>query len=147
MSSATNRPGATGLPPDPLSAGAIVAVARELIAIPSVNPSIAPEEGHGELAVARFASDWLAAHGLRAWLDEVVPGRPNAVAESSGDPGPTLVLCAHLDTVGTAGMERPFEPRLEGGRLYGRGSYDMKGAAAAVMCAAAALASEGIRGT
>src|SRR5207249_43242 len=64
-----------------------------------------------------------------------------------GEPGPTLVLCAHLDTVGTAGMEiPPFEPSLEDGRLYGRGSYDMKGAAAAAMSAAAALARERFRG-
>lgn len=135
------------MPADPITAESIVALAQELIRIPSVNPSIAPEEGHGEQAVARFASDWLTSRGLRAWLDDVAPGRPNVVADVTGDPGPTLVLCAHIDTVGTAGMDRPFEPRLESGRLYGRGSYDMKGAAAAVMCAAAALASEGIRGT
>ena len=69
------------------------------------------------------------------------------MAELAGEPGPTLVLCAHLDTVGTAGMEiPPFEPSLEDGRLYGRGSYDMKGAAAAAMSAAAALARERFRG-
>ena len=132
---------------EPVSSESIVELARELIRIPSVNPTLVPEEAHGEAAVARFARDWLSARGLRAWLDEAAPGRPNAVAELAGEPGPTLVLCAHLDTVGTAGMEiPPFEPSLEDGRLYGRGSYDMKGAAAAAMSAAAALARERFRG-
>jgi acetylornithine deacetylase len=40
----------------------------------------------------------------------------------------------------------PFEPRVEGNRVYGRGSYDMKGSAAALMSAAAALAQENLRG-
>lgn len=56
---------------------------------------------------------------------------------------PALVLYGHLDTVGTAGMTvPPFEPRVEEGRLYGRGATDMKGGVAACMAAAAALARE-----
>jgi acetylornithine deacetylase len=55
-------------------------------------------------------------------------------------------LCAHLDTVGTAGMTAPFEPRYEDGRVYGRGAYDMKASAAAIMSAAAELARTGLRG-
>ncbi len=80
---------------------------------------------------------------MRAWLEEAAPGRSNVVGEVGMGTGPTLVLCAHLDTVATAGMSiPPFEPRVEGGRLYGRGSYDMKGGAGAIMAAAVALASE-----
>jgi acetylornithine deacetylase len=132
---------------DPLTIQAITDLARDLVRIPSVNPTLAPDEPHGEAAIAEFAREWLSAHGIRAWLDEAAPGRPGAVGEIVGEPGPTLVLCAHLDTVGTAGMTiPPFEPRVENGRLYGRGSYDMKGSAAAVMSAAAALASEPLQG-
>ena len=132
---------------DPLSREAVLEVLRELVRIPSVNPSLAPGEGTGEEAVARFATGWLAARGVRAWLEEADRGRPNAVAEVGGGDGPVLVLCAHLDTVGTAGMEiAPFEPRVEGNRLYGRGSYDMKGGAAAIMAALAALAAADLRG-
>jgi len=40
----------------------------------------------------------------------------------------------------------PFEPRLDGNRVFGRGSYDMKGSAAAVMAGAAALARADFRG-
>ncbi len=129
------------MPTDFLSSDAVVDVASRLVRIPSVNPTIAPDEKGGEAEVAAFACDWLASQGVRATLEEAVPGRPNAVGEVGRGDGPTLVLCAHLDTVGTAGMTiPPFEPTLRDGRLHGRGSYDMKGSAAAVMCAAAALA-------
>jgi acetylornithine deacetylase len=132
---------------DPLSREAVLEVLQELVRIPSVNPSLAPGEGTGEEAAARFATEWLAARGVRAWLEEADRGRPNAVAEVGSGDGPVLVLCAHLDTVGTAGMEiAPFEPRVEGNRLYGRGSYDMKGGAAAIMAALAALAAADLRG-
>ncbi|MGH2396633.1 MAG: M20/M25/M40 family metallo-hydrolase [bacterium] len=125
----------------------MLAVLQELVRIPSVNPTLAPAEAHGEAAIAAFACEWLAAHGLRAWLEEAAPGRPNAVAEAGAGDGRALVFCAHLDTVGTAGMTiPPFEPRLEAGRVYGRGSYDMKGSAAALMSAAAALAQSGLKG-
>lgn len=114
-----------------------------LIRTPSVNPTLAPAEGCTEAAVAAAACDWLNARGVRCWTEEAAPGRPNAVAEVGDGDGRTLVFCAHLDTVGTSGMTiPPFEPRVEGDRVYGRGSYDMKGSAAAIMAALAALATE-----
>jgi acetylornithine deacetylase len=131
------------MPNDLLSPDAIVDVASRLIRIPSVNPTIAPDEKGGEAEVAAFACDWLSRHGVPAALEPAAPGRPNAVGEVRKGDGPTLVLCAHLDTVGTAGMTiPPFEPVLRDGKLFGRGSYDMKGSAAAAMCAAAALAGD-----
>ena len=92
------------------------------------------------------AAEWLAAHGVKAWTEDAAPGRPNVVGEVGSGEGPSLVLCAHLDTVGTAGMERPFEPRVEGDRMFGRGAYDMKGGLAACMATAAALAVESLAG-
>ena len=134
-------------PRDPLSLESITELTAELVRIPSVNPTVAPEEAGDESAIARFACDWLEARGVRAWTEDAAPGRPNAVAEVAGGDGPTLVLCAHLDTVGTAGMTiPPFEPRVDGDRLYGRGGYDMKGGAAAAMSVAAALAGQAFRG-
>ena len=56
------------------------------------------------------------------------------------------MLNAHMDTVGVAGMTAPFEPRLADGRLYGRGSYDMKGSLAACMLATAEAKRRGLRG-
>src|SRR6185295_2487422 len=58
----------------------------------------------------------------------------------------TLLLNAHMDTVGYEGMEAPLEPRVEDGRLYGRGAYDMKGSLAAIMAAGAAAVEAGLRG-
>jgi acetylornithine deacetylase len=55
-------------------------------------------------------------------------------ARGSGG-GSSLLLCAHLDTVGVEGMEQPFELRVEGDRMYGRGAYDMKSGLAAALLA------------
>ena len=126
---------------DPLALFAVLRVLQQLVSTPSVNPTLAPHEGHGEGAIATLARDWFVGKGVRSWLDEVVPGRPNLVAEVGQGTGPTLVLCAHLDTVSTDGMTiSPFDPTCDGERVYGRGSYDMKGGAAAIMSAVAALA-------
>jgi len=134
------------MPPSTLEPAAVLEVLQQLIRLPSVNPTLVPEEGQGESAVADFARDWLAARRVKAWIEEAAPGRPNLVAEIGAGAGRTLVLCAHLDTVGTAGMTAPFEPRYQEGRVYGRGSYDMKGSAAAILAAAAALAQSDLRG-
>jgi acetylornithine deacetylase len=133
--------------PDCLSRESVLELLQQLIRIPSVNPTIAPDEGTGERAIAEFARDWLMERGVRSWIDEIAPGRCNAVGETGRGQGPTLVGCAHVDTVHTAGMDiAPFEPRVDGARVYGRGSYDMKGGAASVMAAAAALAETGVAG-
>jgi acetylornithine deacetylase len=130
-----------------LSRPAVLEILQELIRTPSVNPTISPDEAHGEEAIAKVARDWLIANGVKSWLEEVAPGRPNAVAEVGAGKEPTLIFCAHLDTVGTQGMTiPPFEPKLEGNRVYGRGSYDMKGSAAAIMSAVAALAHDNLSG-
>jgi acetylornithine deacetylase len=133
--------------PDILSDAALLALLEELIRIPSVNPTLAPDESDGESAVAEFARDWLATHGVDARLEEVAPGRPNLVAQVGDRHGPGLVLCGHIDTVSAAGMSiAPFEPRVEGRRVYGRGAYDMKGGVAAAMAAAVALRDADLEG-
>lgn len=132
---------------EPLSQSAVLEILQNLIQTPSVNPCLAPEQGHGEEAIAKVAQKWLAEHRVKSWLEEVAPGRPNVVAEVGAGKAPTLVFCAHLDTVGTTGMTiPPFEPRLQGNRVYGRGSYDMKGGAAAVLSMAVALGRENFPG-
>ena len=68
-----------------------------------------------------------------------------AIARGSGG-GRSLLLNAHLDTVGVAGMDAPFEPRIEDGRLYGRGAYDMKGAWPRSSMRSARARVEGLRG-
>lgn len=107
----------------------------DLVAIDSVNPTLV-EGGAGEEGMAGYVSAWLAAGGLEPRVDEAAPGRPNVVAVAHGaGGGPVLLLNAHMDTVGVAGMDRPFEAMVRDGRLYARGSADTKGGLAAAMWA------------
>jgi acetylornithine deacetylase len=109
---------------------------RELVAIESVNPDLVPSGG-GESNIARFVASWLKDAGLEVQIVEPVAGRPSVVGVLRGSgAGRSLMLNAHLDTVGAGGMARPFEPVVSGGRIHGRGAYDMKGSLAAVMVAA-----------
>jgi len=117
-----------------------------LVAIESVNPELVPG-GAGEAEIADFVAGWLREAGLEVELDEAAPGRPSVVAVARGSGGgASLMLNAHMDTVGVEGMERPFEPEVRDGRLYGRGAYDMKGSLAACMLAAQRLAREDLSG-
>jgi acetylornithine deacetylase len=108
----------------------------ELVAIESVNPSLSPM-GSGETPIARFVASWLGAEGLDVDLVEPIPGRPSVVGVLPGTGGGTsLMLNAHMDTVGAGAMSRPFEPVVADGRVYGRGAYDMKASLAAIMITA-----------
>jgi acetylornithine deacetylase len=115
-----------------------------LVAIPSVNPVLAPG-GAGEGEIAGTCAGLLEEWGLGSRVEEVAPGRFNVIATLDGT-GPTLLLNGHMDTVGVEGMTvPPFEALIDGGRMLGRGSCDMKGGVAALMAAAARLARGGPR--
>ncbi len=119
---------------------------RQLVAIDSVNPDLVPG-GAGEGEIARFVAGWLERAGLTVTIEEAAPGRPNVVAVARGSGGGrSLLLNAHMDTVGVAGMQGPHEPYIEGNRLYGRGAYDMKAGLAAIMMATAAARRQSLRG-
>jgi acetylornithine deacetylase len=125
---------------------AVAELAAQLVSIESINPDVVAG-GSGEKAVARFVAEWCERAELETAISEPAPGRPNVVATARGSGGGrTLMLNAHTDTVGVAGMSDPFAPRIEGGRLYGRGSYDMKGSLAACMLAAAEAKRRRLRG-
>jgi acetylornithine deacetylase len=129
-------------------AAALDRLVADLVAIDSVNPDLVPG-GAGEAEIAAFVAEWLRGAGLEVDIDEPAPGRPSVVGVARGRGGGgarSLMLCAHLDTVGVEGMAEPFAPRVEGRRLYGRGAYDMKGALAAGMAAGAAAATAGLAG-
>jgi acetylornithine deacetylase len=133
---------------DPLDRSSVLETLQLLIATPSVNPDLAPNEGAGEAKIAGVIRDWFSARGIESWIEEAVSGRPNAIARIGSGNAPTLIMCAHIDTVSTFGMTiAPFDPRVDGNRVYGRGSYDMKGGAAAILCAMARLANENLKGT
>lgn len=90
---------------------------------------------------------WATSVGLRAtWLEET-PGRPSVVVRGGrAAGGRTLMLCGHLDVVGVAGMETPFTPRVEGDRMDGRGTYDMKSGVVAALAACLAAEAAGVNG-
>jgi acetylornithine deacetylase len=117
-----------------------------LVGIDSVNPDLVPG-GLGEAEIAAFVAAWLERAGLDVSVEEAAPGRPNVVARAAGSGGGrSLLLNAHMDVVGVEGMTDPFSPRIEAGRVYGRGGYDMKGGLAAIMLAGARVAGAGLRG-
>jgi len=122
-----------------------IALLRELVSIDSVNPSLVPGgAGEGQVAAAVAAS--MRSGGLDVQLQEIEPGRPNVIGVLEGrQPGPTLMFCGHLDTVGVEGMEAPFTPREREGRLYARGAQDMKSGVAAMVDAARIAAARGLR--
>jgi len=105
----------------------VVSLAAELLAIQSTTGS--------EGSVVDFVSRWLVARGWNVTLQEVTRGRSNIWASRSGG---GVAFSTHLDTV------PPFvPPRLEGSRLFGRGSADAKGIAAAMLVAAQRLIDDG----
>lgn len=123
-----------------------VALLEELVGIDSVNPAFA---GAGEAAIAERVARELEAMGLEVERREPEPGRVSVIGRLRGDGGgKSLMLYAHLDTVGTAGMESPFVPVKRDGRLFGRGAYDMKAGLVACLEAARTLAdrAERLRG-
>ncbi len=129
-----------------MRAAGVVELLSALVRIDSVNPVLVPGAA-GEEELARFVAGWLEEAGLEVEVEEVAPGRFNAVGIARGSGGgSSLLLNAHLDTVGVAGMQQPFEPAVRDGRLYGRGSYDMKAGLAAIMLAGAEAVRDGLRG-
>ena len=107
-----------------------------MVAIESVNPDLVPG-GAGEAAIAAFVAAWLRDAGLEVSVVEPVPGRPSVVGVRRGSGGgKSLMLNAHMDTVGLGGNADGVTPRVSEGRVYGRGAVDMKGSLAAMMLAA-----------
>ena len=96
--------------------------------IPSVYD---PARGLNEQPAAELVEAQMRAFGWSPRVDLVAAGRPNVIATIDGDsPGPTLLFEGHTDVV-TEGDEStwtvdPFGAELRDGRIYGRGSADMK---------------------
>jgi succinyl-diaminopimelate desuccinylase len=131
-----------------INAEEAVELTRSLVRIPSVyRPG---EPGANEAEAAAFVESWLRREGLPVEIQEVAPGRPN-VLSWIGEKGPgqrCLLLEGHTDVV-TEGDARewtypPFAAEMRDGRIYGRGSADMKSGLAAAMIALAAFKRAGV---
>lgn len=121
---------------------AVVAFARELVRIASVND---PAGGRSEAPAAELVAEQMRSFGWTPAVEEVEPGRPNVVAVvDGGGPGRTLLFEGHTDVVTEGPRELwsvdPFGGEIRDGRLYGRGAADMKAGVAAMLFAVDAVA-------
>lgn len=117
----------------------------ELVKINSVNPSLVPG-APGEAEIAEYIAELLRSLGLETIVEEVKPGRVNTIGTIDGTgEGSKLMLNGHTDTVGIDYMEiEPLNPVIKEGKMYGRGTNDMKGGLAAILSATKAVVDSGV---
>jgi acetylornithine deacetylase len=119
--------------------GEVVNLASELVKIPSFTEKETP--------AAEFMRGFFEDHGFEADMQEVQPGREQVVARLRGSGGGrSMMFNGHLDIdplTESWGWD-PFEPRVEGNRLWGAGVHNMKSGVAAMTMAAVALERSGV---
>lgn len=116
-----------------------VELTKELVRIDSTNP------GMGEGGMEAFLLAFAQRRGLPVETAEVLPGRRNVMLTLPGrDPAQELIFICHMDTVpvGAGWRETPFGAAERDGRIYGRGSCDMKSGFACALSALASAAEE-----
>ncbi|MEV0347671.1 M20 family metallopeptidase [Nonomuraea sp. NPDC050680] len=120
----------------------VVEFTQALVRIPSTND---PARGRDERPAAELVAAKMREWGWEPVVDEAAPGRPNVVAvvEGGGGDGPTLMFEGHTDVVTEGDLSTwtvdPFGGEIRDGRLWGRGSADMKSGLAATLYATRAL--------
>ena len=122
----------------------LVRLTQDLIRIPSVR-----REGEKEERVALLLSHLLEEEGLDVVVETVEPGSPNVIAVLHGQSeGSCLMFEGHTDVVTEGDVSEwkysPFEGKITGGRIYGRGACDTKGNLAAAVAAVLAISRSGI---
>jgi len=123
----------------------LIETLTNLIRLNSINPKLVPE-APGEAGIANYIATALRQFNLEVTTHEPEPGRVSVVGRLKGQGGGrSLMLNGHIDTVGIEGMPEPFSAAIRNGKMYGRGTYDMKGAVAACMAAIKALIDAGAR--
>ncbi|KAH7245814.1 tryptophan synthase beta subunit-like PLP-dependent enzyme [Fusarium tricinctum] len=134
--------------PKDVSGSDPVALTQTLVQINSASPDLGSVSGPGEMAIARYVAAWLEHRDIETHWVEYTKDRPSivGVVRGSGE-GKSLMLNGHIDTVTLMGyVEDPLSGKISDGRLYGRGSADMKGGVAAAMIALANAKGLGLRG-
>lgn len=118
----------------------------DLVAIPSVNPMGRSVSGkiYLEAGITAYLVQWFESLGVAVERQKIAPGRENLLARyTPSRPRRTILFDAHQDTVPVDGMTiEPFTPAVEGSRLYGRGSCDIKGGMTSMLLAFARLVRE-----
>ncbi len=123
----------------------LLKIIKDLISINSINPYL-DEKGNGEWEIANYISEFLKEIGLEVNCQKIDEKRTNIIGILKGNgKGKTLMLNGHTDTVGVEGMSiQPFFPKFEKGKIYGRGSADMKGGLSAMLIAADSIANSNL---
>ncbi|WP_113702411.1 M20 family metallopeptidase [Nonomuraea lactucae] len=125
-----------------VDAGGVVEFTQALVRVPSTND---PARGRSEQPAADLVAAKMREWGWEPRVYEAAPGRPNVVAvvEGGGGDGPTLMFEGHTDVVTEGDLSSwtvdPFGGEIRDGRLWGRGSADMKSGLAAALYATRAL--------
>ena len=122
--------------------GALVNLARELVSIPSYHGLDNPEK-----EISSFLQFLLKSEGLNPARIETEEGRYNVIAGygKKNNLEKTLMLNGHLDTVSVENMTAdPFSGKIIDGKIFGRGSVDMKSALASMIHAILAVKRAGI---
>ena len=121
----------------------LVDLLKRMIRINSVGEGLAGCD-QAERPMVEFLERYLGELGLKVETQEVLDGRKNIFAEMKGTSAKRLMLCGHLDVVSIQGMEiEPFNPVERDGKIYGRGSCDMKGGLACFLACLSALVRAG----
>ena len=99
-----------------------------MISIPSINNFGSNDINQNpENEMSNYFERQLSKLGLEVESCEVANGRRNVWGRLKGTGGgPTIMLAGHMDTVGVDGYDNPFVPKIENGKIFGRGSCDMK---------------------
>ncbi len=122
----------------------LIRVTQDLIRIPTQNPP------GNEKGCAEYIQSTLSQWGVETkMISEPLPHRPQIMATVNGkEAGPTLILNGHMDVVPEGSRNQwkydPYGGVVEAGRVYGRGSTDMKGGLAAMMMLAKFLHEKGL---
>jgi acetylornithine deacetylase len=124
---------------------AVVSLVQDLVRIDSVNPYL-DSDGPGERQIAAYIRERLLASGLEVTLQPINDTAVNVIAILRGSGGgKSLMLNGHMDTVSAKRMAiEAFEPTVQDGKLYGRGSLDMKGSLGAMIAAVEAIQKAGL---
>ncbi|MFO0805018.1 MAG: M20 family metallopeptidase [Gemmataceae bacterium] len=126
----------------------LAATLADLVRIPSVNPmgrTDLPADILYEPRVTAYLEGRLRELGASPERQCVLPGRDNLITvyEPPGTPSRTIVFECHQDTVPVDAMiVDPFGANIEGGKMYGRGTCDVKGGATVMLAAFARLFKE-----
>lgn len=125
----------------------VVDLLARLVSIDSSNPDLVSGAA-GEGAIGDFIEQWFAVNDFEVHRLEKRVGRPSIVGISRGTgSGKSLMLNGHIDTVSLASYEGDaLNPVITNGKMFGRGSFDMKGGIAAMMVAAKTAKLIGHRG-